>query len=314
MSGFILAGMTGITVIVSCFLLGFSFDTLDPNTLGFLYDGAVMRLETEHLFNAERDDPKSGRIFTGLGRSFDIYRFPRYAQRVIFRSGSEDGGIILAKTRDGLSVQLSASFQYHFHRTAPAMASLAINFGTAEQARALYVMFARREIRDAVSQFEMKDLWERRANVSTAAFNAVAAKLMTKHAVVSGLQLLELSIPSEVQGAVENTTVEEQGIEETRQQQLKAMVEIRTEQLKARQDAEVTVINAQASAQKTIIDARAAALSLNVTVGGQERALKGSRDALAVSNPDLLEYLQMRAILSTKATSKLSVPQPPATG
>merc|ERR1712146_830173 len=60
--------------------------------------------------------------------------------------------------------------------------------------------------------------------------------------------------------------------------------------------------------------ARAAALSLNVTVGGQERALKGSRDALAVSNPDLLEYLQMRAILSTKATSKLSVPQPPATG
>lgn len=93
-----------------------------------------MRLETEHLYNAERDDPKAGRIFTGLGRSFDVYRFPRYAQRIIFQSASEDGGIILAKTRDGLSVQLSASFQYYFDRTAPSMASLAINFGTAEQA------------------------------------------------------------------------------------------------------------------------------------------------------------------------------------
>lgn len=93
-----------------------------------------MRLETDHLFNAERDDPKSGRIFTGLGRSFDVFRFPRYAQRILFQSGSEDGGIIQAKTRDGLSIQLSASFQYTFDRTASSMASLAINFGTAEQA------------------------------------------------------------------------------------------------------------------------------------------------------------------------------------
>lgn len=32
MSGILLAGMTGVTAIVSCFLLGFSFDTIDPNS------------------------------------------------------------------------------------------------------------------------------------------------------------------------------------------------------------------------------------------------------------------------------------------
>lgn len=32
MSAVVLAGMTGVTVLVSCILLGFSFDTLDPNS------------------------------------------------------------------------------------------------------------------------------------------------------------------------------------------------------------------------------------------------------------------------------------------
>jgi len=169
-------------------------------------------------------------------------------------------------------------------------------------------------VRDAISRFEVTDLWQRRPNVTTAVLEAVSRGLEPAHVVVTGLQLLDLTIPSAVREAVETTTVEEQKIEEARQQQLKAVVEVRTEQQQARQDAEVTVISAQAESEKTIIDARAAASALNITVSGQERYLKASRDNLRVSNADLLEYLQMRAVLVTRADAKMSVPQPAATG
>lgn len=103
--------------------------------MGFIYDANVMRLETTTLYNAEINDVNGGRLFTGLGRAFGDFRFPRYAQRVLLSSESDATSSLLdAKTRDGLSITLSASFQYQFERTAAAMASLVINFGSAAAA------------------------------------------------------------------------------------------------------------------------------------------------------------------------------------
>ena len=65
MSGFILAGMTGITVIVSCFLLGFSFDTLDPNSEAA---GAVGRAGS--VLRISR--PCSCGAWSSLGRALPI--------------------------------------------------------------------------------------------------------------------------------------------------------------------------------------------------------------------------------------------------
>jgi regulator of protease activity HflC (stomatin/prohibitin superfamily) len=175
----------------------------------------------------------------------------------------------------------------------------------------MYIRYARREVRDAVSAFYMRDLWQRRPAVAAAVLQKVATSFARAHAVVSALQVLNLNIPSAVQSAIETTTVEEQKIEQVRQQQLVSLVEVRTSQLSARQDAEVTVINAEASAQKLVIDARAAANALNITINGQKQALIATRDGLGVNNADLLEYLRVQSVLKTGASLKVSLPQPP---
>jgi Holliday junction resolvase-like predicted endonuclease len=112
---------------------------------------------------------------------------------------------------------------------------------------------------------------------------------------------------------VQTTTVEEQRIEETRQQQLVAIVEVRTRQQQALQDAEVTVINANATSLERIIDARAAAEALTISVKGQETSLIRARDALGFSNAQLLEYLQVRSVLNSRAQTRIAVPQPEGT-
>lgn len=177
----------------------------------------------------------------------------------------------------------------------------------------LYVKYARREIRDAISRFEMADLWQKRPNVTNAVFVAVRDRLMRSHATVTGLQLLSLDIPGDVQEAVQTTTVEEQKIEEERQLQLVAIVEVRTRQQQAIQDAEVTVIDANATSLERIIQARAAAEALTISVKGQETSLIRSRDALGFSNAQLLEYLQVRSVLNSNARTRIAVPQPAGT-
>jgi hypothetical protein len=103
--------------------------------MGFIYDANIMKLETDTLYNTQINDPNGGRQFFGLGRSFGEYRFPRHAQRVLFSSSEEATSSSLdAKTREGLSVELSTSFQYQFHRNAVSMASLIIDFGSAAAA------------------------------------------------------------------------------------------------------------------------------------------------------------------------------------
>jgi len=99
--------------------------------MGFVFDGNIMQLETSTLYNVEVNDKNGGRVFLGLGRSFGNFRYPRYSRRLLFSSESgANSPVVSAKTRDGLSITLSMSFQYQFIRTAEAMASLAINFGS----------------------------------------------------------------------------------------------------------------------------------------------------------------------------------------
>lgn len=87
--------------------------------MGFIYDANTMTLETDVLYNKDLDDKNGGRIFTGLGRHFGDYRFPRFTQRILFSNEEDaDSRVITAKTQDGLNVDVAVSVQYHLKRTA----------------------------------------------------------------------------------------------------------------------------------------------------------------------------------------------------
>ena len=73
--------MSVIIFIVSCFLLGFSFDTVPPTKIAFLYNNNTHKIEVEEgLYNA--DYKGSGRYFTGIGQEF--LEFPGTIQDLVF--------------------------------------------------------------------------------------------------------------------------------------------------------------------------------------------------------------------------------------
>lgn len=61
--------LTCISLFVSCFLLGFSFDTLDASTLALMFDQNTRDLDCSRVYGAERGKG-SRRWFTGLGVGF----------------------------------------------------------------------------------------------------------------------------------------------------------------------------------------------------------------------------------------------------
>lgn len=72
-------GMTCITIFISCFLLGFSFDTMDPTSMGFLFNRNTMELKNDTVYGAEKNS--GGRFFVGLGQAFS-FQYPRTLLRV----------------------------------------------------------------------------------------------------------------------------------------------------------------------------------------------------------------------------------------
>ena len=233
-------------IICSCFLLGFSFDTLEPNRMGLLYNENTCYLDTGTLYNQEEGD--SGRWFTGLGQAF--IEFPRAVMSIKFNSEEDASGpTISAKTYTGTSVALDMAFQFQLIRTPEAVAKVHATFGTdfarfymkvrhcsrsvgvwcashagvpssthaklcatsspitwvrADQ-RVLHCRLARCAAltwcgcdRNAVT-----DLWEKREIMGTAMRDALNLRLSEKWAEVTGFQVLSLTIPTEIQSAIE---------------------------------------------------------------------------------------------------------------
>ena len=63
-----------VFLLISCILLGVSFDIMRPTEMGFRFNRNTMKLSDDEVIGAERGT--GGRFFVGLGQGFD-YKFPR---------------------------------------------------------------------------------------------------------------------------------------------------------------------------------------------------------------------------------------------
>lgn len=259
--------LTGVALFVSCFLLGFSFDTLGPGEMGVMFNQNTQRLECEQVYGATRDS-ESRRWFTGLGRGFYDYRFPMSSKYVLFSNNATSASeTLVTKTKDGATVTMDVAVQYRLPRTQPALCAVIYSYGF--DYNAFVITNVRGVARDAVASFLVGDLWQQRSVVGNAVKSAIATAINNLGLVFVGSQLLSLDIPSELQSAIEDTSVQEQRIFTAQLNLARQNVSAITRQLQAEVSAQVSIINAQAGANAAIVLAQAAATALQVTTAAE---------------------------------------------
>jgi len=144
------------------------------------------------------------------------------------------------------------------------------------------------------------DLWEKRQQMGETMKSALDDKLQARHAYVTGLQVLSLSIPQDIQDAIETTSVAFQNIGKARFEKDAETVRAKTRRLvvrwwnthcvacvcalctvppllkylpsQAEKTSEVTVLQAEATAATTLLEVAARATARNVTVQAEADA------------------------------------------
>lgn len=295
--------------ICSIFMLAFSFDTLQPNVMALLYNENTCFLDSSKLYNQERGD--SGRYFTGLGQSF--VEFPRMLKSVKFNSEEDaHGSTVTARTFNGTAVALDLAFQYELERTPAAVSTLYATFG--DDFERFFVKYARQVVRDVVSDHIVMDLWEKRREMGEAMRDALDVALRAKHARVMGLQILSLTIPQDIQNAIEATSTAFQKIGEARFEKQATTVKALTKRLVAEKTSEVTVLQAESSSQALLEDVRAKAAALNVTIQSESDVLSLVKNTFSFTNEQLLRYVWLGAIAENNAQKvTIAVNQPGST-
>lgn len=290
------AGTTVLTLIVSFFLIGYSFDTLHPQVMALMYDANKANLECK-LYEA------SGRYYTGLGVGFYDYRFPVTATSILLHNlPFADGPIITTKTFDGVSISAGVSFQYRYERSAAALCDIVNRYGVAQYEQ-FVISYARGAVRDAIGQFAVSELWTSRPEVASAVKAAVGAALRPHHAILANLQLQTLDIPDSIQNEIENTTVQGQRITQAELSQQAARISSTTRLLQAQVAAQAQILAAAALANATLYDAKARSAALNLTVSAEAEAYASLKDALQLSNEQVVTLAYIDAILSAAGSA-----------
>lgn len=294
--------MTLISVIIASTLLGVSFDTLDPTSMGLLFDGNTRNLDCSTVYGATRG-AGSRRYFVGLGAGFFQFRFPIPTTQLVFNNGGgADAGIITSRTSEGMTVQMALTVQYSLVPQGASLCGLVRNYGTGEGAwKPFYIQYIASTARTTLSQFGVYDMWQQRGAVAAAVRAAVTAELSTRGANVVGVQLLSLDVPDALQNEIENTTVQFQGIFQAALSQQAQTVAAVTAQLQAETAAQVTLLNANAAATSTLSIATAAAAGLNLTAVAEGKGYAAVANTFGMNTTELLAFVWIDALLNTNA-------------
>jgi len=294
--------LLGLTFFIAPFLLGYSFDILTPRRMGLMYNQNIGKLDCNQIYSYETQ--AKGRYYTGLGIGFYDYRFPITAQHIVLHSVSNaDGPIIESKTSDGVNVYAGISFQYTFIRTPENLCKVIQYYGTSDNARNFIINFARSAARDAIGEFRVSDLWQQRSTIAARVKQAVGNVIQNHHVNMINLQLLTLDIPDDIQREVENTMIQSQMVFQLQLQQQGLVVTSITKQLQAQQSAEISIINAIANSNSTLTRANIEAVALNTTISAEAKGYAAIKNALNLTNDQLLSLVYIDTLLKTPAGS-----------
>lgn len=290
------AGFVACWVIVSIFLIAFSFHRLSENEVGFDYNAASKTVNVDKLYT-------SNLYF--LGVSHEFIRFPKNVQEISLRGSNR----ILARTKDGLIVRLEASFTFALTITKEALAALYFNYRLAY--KDVFALVAQSVIRDAVSDYDAIAFYESRPNVTNSIAEALDAALRDMHASVNVFALNSFELPEAFRAAITATEVANQEIERVSSERLAAETQRQTNILKAREDAKIVELRANATAQAILLGVGASVSSIRSLVTAEIDAYSSLKTNLNLTNSELISYIWLDTLRKSSSEKLLYVSKPP---
>jgi len=266
-------------------LLGGSFDTIEPNQVGIVFDMNTQHLETASLRG-------NGRYLIGLGRRY--IKFPTTWEIVTigtFFGGSADYGRDLkCRTKEGMIIGISLAFAYKLNKTPQDLVRLYLDFGEGGE-RKVYIRIALSELRDVCAQYLAGEFVTKRDEVAEKMQELLDVGLSRVYARVESLELVNMEFDPKYASQIEATQIAKQDVLLAGFEYAVARVESDKNVSQATTLAEVTIRSANATANATLAQAHAEADALIFRIDQQTQSFTLLRQSLNLTTQEeLLAY------------------------
>lgn len=279
-----------VVIIVAAVLIGVSVKTLDSNEIGLDYDGFNMQVNSK-LYTG-------GTYFLGLAHSF--LDFPATQQTIMFAdhssNGKPDGPSIASRSKDGLPVSISYSFNYRFKQQADDLMNIYLNYGTYDDADFLYQRIACNIVRSVCSQYLSSDFFtSTRGTIQSAMQAQLNAELALVGGNVENFQLLDVGIPTAFTDARNRQQSAIQEVTKAQNELTVASINSQTNVLVAQQAANLIISQAQVNAQKAQLTTQASIASLQARYLAERQSYGNIAQKLGLSPQELLTFIWLDA-------------------
>jgi regulator of protease activity HflC (stomatin/prohibitin superfamily) len=290
-----------VIFITSCGLLGGSFDTVQPNEVGIVFDMNTQHIETHHLRG-------NGRYLIGLGRRY--IKFSTTWQ--IVRMGSFFGGDadysqdIKCRTKEGMVIEISLAFAYKLKRTPQDLVRLYLDYGENGE-KIVYIRIALAKIRDVCSMYAASDYYTRREDVANTMQAVLDTALDRVYARVESLELINLDFDPKYADQIESTQIAKQDVLLAGYEYDVATVDSEKNISQATTLAEITVRSANATANATLAQAHAEANALIFRLEKQTEAFLELREQLNLTTQQEILAYHFLSVLQENEVPKIKM-------
>lgn len=270
-------------VLVCASLFALSIDAVEQNQYGLKYNWVTKSISSD-VFHG-------GTHLIGPWNAF--VTFPATVQTIEFsdRLGRRTSEMLHTRTKEGLGLHLSISFQY---RLLPDHLDKLYRL-TNTQYEMLFTRIARDQILEAASQYEGPQYWLQRHEIGNMMKGLVTQQLKDSYADLWGLQLLVIDLPDRYEQSITMTQVQQQLIKTRTNQQAAASIRADTEVMKADFESKVQVVQAEAQANYTLETRMAQAEAAKRKIAAEADALSYLRHKLKLSVDGAVQYQELSA-------------------
>ena len=285
-----IGGGVAVVVIIVVLIL-YSYDSLEPREYGIAYNSIDKTIDRDEIYSG-------GRHWVGLFDSF--IHFPSGLQTIEF-SGSPNADIdkLNARTNDGVSLGVSLSFQYTLNKED--LPELYDQSNTNYEST--FVSIARDIVMQTVAAYQANTFWTNRTEITDTLLENLDEALQNAHASCVGLQLLEVTIPTNLEESIVATQVEKQ-LSSTKVYEREAeLIRQDIDILNSECDQNITTITAAAEAEAYYMVQVAEGLAKKKTIDIQADIYMITRGDLGFTDDEFTNYLFLRALqVQTNAT------------
>eukprot|EP00948_MAST-09A_sp_MAST-9A-sp1_P002978 g2978.t1 len=301
-------GLGLFVLAVSIGLISASVGVVEPHNVALLYNKNTELIIGPNVWQA-------GRWFIGYGRTF--IQYPKHMFTLEFEdytSHSEFSRPVVARTRDGLSVQLKLNAYLKFPKDDfAALKNIYSTFADRPE-RGLYRM-GHAAFQQTAAKYASFSYFNNRTIIAEELRSNFQERLKAYKIEVAALHLLNMELPTAFENAIQATINAEQDIIKAQYEQEATRIVADTDKEVATAQAQIDLLKAYANSNITYINALAQSKITSKKLVEQSGAYKDVMTKLTAKYPDfdtndLLTYIWLESVFRTQAKLNVNLETP----